>query len=135
VCGQDLARLSARQLAHWRAPARGVCLSGVQPLPVLTAYQNVALPLTLTPLSPRERRAHVETALRIVGLAERMNHRPDELSGGRGSRVAIARALAMDPQLLLADETDRRPRRPLGRGSARTAGGIEPRLRQKRSSW
>ena len=73
-------------------------------LPVLTAYQNVELPLTLLPLSRAERRQHVETALGIVGLTDRMHHRPDELSGGQEQRVAIARALASDPELLLADE-------------------------------
>jgi putative ABC transport system ATP-binding protein len=73
-------------------------------LPVLTAYQNVELPLTLMPLSRQQRREHVLSALEIVGLSDRMNHRPDELSGGQEQRVAIARALASDPEILLADE-------------------------------
>lgn len=104
VCGQDLAQLSARQLARWRCDHVAYIFQAYNLLPVLTAYQNVELPLTLLPLSRRERREHVVKALEIVGLAERMNHRPDELSGGQEQRVAIARALALDPQLLLADE-------------------------------
>ncbi|MEI6236135.1 MAG: ABC transporter ATP-binding protein [Planctomycetota bacterium] len=104
VCGQDVGRMSSRQLAQWRADHVAFIFQTFNLLPVLTAYQNVELPLTLLPLSRAERRKHVETALGIVGLSERMNHRPDELSGGQEQRVAIARALAMDPKLLLADE-------------------------------
>ena len=104
VCGQDLAELSSRELARWRANHVAYIFQAYNLLPVLTAYQNVELPLTLSPLSRAERRKHVETALRIVGLEDRMKHRPDELSGGQEQRVAIARALASDPQLLLADE-------------------------------
>src|SRR6185436_15294938 len=95
---------SSRELAYWRADHVAYIFQAYNLLPVLTAYQNVELPLTLSPLSRRERREHVETALKIVGLADRMNHRPDELSGGQEQRVAIARALATDPKLLLADE-------------------------------
>ena len=104
VCGQNLAALSGRQLARWRANHVAYIFQAYNLLPVLTAYENVELPLTLLPLSRAERREHVETALRIVGLADRMKHRPDELSGGQEQRVAIARALAIDPKLLLADE-------------------------------
>lgn len=104
VCGQDLGELSPRELAQWRSNHVSYVFQSFNLLPVLTAYQNVELPLTLLPLSASERRKHVEAALRIVGLAERMHHRPDELSGGQEQRVAIARALACDPKLLLADE-------------------------------
>jgi putative ABC transport system ATP-binding protein len=104
VCEQDLSQLSPRALARWRADHVAYIFQAYNLLPVLTAYQNVELPLTLLPLSKAERRDHVEQALKIVGLSERMNHRPDELSGGQEQRVAIARALATDPRLLLADE-------------------------------
>ena len=104
VCGKDLGRMSSRQLARWRADHVAFIFQTFNLLPVLTAYQNVELPLTLLPLSRAERRQHVETALEIVGLKDRMSHRPDELSGGQEQRVAIARALAADPKLLLADE-------------------------------
>ena len=104
VCGQDLGELNSRGLARWRSDHVAYIFQAYNLLPVLTAYQNVELPLTLLPLSRAERREHVETALRIVGLEARMHHRPDELSGGQEQRVAIARALASDPDLLLADE-------------------------------
>ncbi|MHB8968886.1 MAG: ABC transporter ATP-binding protein [Pirellulaceae bacterium] len=104
VCGQDLTRLSTRELARWRCEHVAYIFQAYNLLPVLTAYQNVELPLTLLPLSRQERREHVLAALNIVGLADRMNHRPDELSGGQEQRVAIARALASDPDILLADE-------------------------------
>lgn len=104
VCGQDLGQLTSRQLARWRSDHVAYVFQAYNLLPVLTAYQNVELPLTLVPLSRRERREHVLQALEIVGLKDRMNHRPDELSGGQEQRVAIARALASDPVILLADE-------------------------------
>jgi putative ABC transport system ATP-binding protein len=104
VCGQDLTALGSRQLARWRCDHVAYVFQAYNLLPVLTAYQNVELPLTLMPLSRRQRREHVLTALDIVGLSDRLNHRPDELSGGQEQRVAIARALASDPEILLADE-------------------------------
>ena len=104
VCGQDLGEMNSRGLARWRADHVAYVFQAYNLLPVLTAYQNVELPLTLMPLSKAQRRQHVEAALKIVGLESRMHHRPDELSGGQEQRVAIARALAADPDLLLADE-------------------------------
>ncbi|NUQ63729.1 MAG: ABC transporter ATP-binding protein [Pirellulales bacterium] len=104
VCGQNLADLSSRELARWRSDHVAYIFQAYNLLPVLTAYQNVELPLTLLPLGRRERREHALKALEIVGLADRMHHRPDELSGGQEQRVAIARALASDPAILLADE-------------------------------
>ena len=117
VCGQHLSELSSRELARWRSEHVAYVFQAHNLLPVLTAYQNVELPLTLLPLSRRQRRSHVLTALNIVGLADRMNHRPDELSGGQEQRVAIARALASDPDILLADE-------PTGDLDAHSAGEI-----------
>jgi putative ABC transport system ATP-binding protein len=104
VGGKDLARLSDKELADWRAGHVGFIFQLYNLLPVLTAAENVELPLLLTPLSRTERREHVAAALEVVGLGHRMNHRPPQLSGGEQQRVAIARAIVTDPDLLIADE-------------------------------
>ena len=104
VAGEDIATLAPRQLARWRAHHIGFIFQLYNLIPVLTAFQNVELPLLLTSLSRRERREHVLTALEMVGLADRVKHYPRQLSGGQEQRVAIARAVVSDPTLLLADE-------------------------------
>lgn len=104
VLGTDLARLNESQLAVWRNTHVGYIFQTFNLIPVLTAFENVELPLLLTKLSKKERQRNVETALELVGLADRMDHRPRQLSGGQEQRVAIARAIVMDPDLLLADE-------------------------------
>ncbi|HLU76376.1 MAG TPA: ABC transporter ATP-binding protein [Burkholderiales bacterium] len=102
--GVDIARLSEAELAHWRAAHVGFIFQFYNLMPVLNAFENVELPLTLTRLSRRERRERAEMALELVGLADRMAHLPSELSGGQQQRVAIARAIITDPTLLVADE-------------------------------
>jgi putative ABC transport system ATP-binding protein len=104
VLGTDLARLSESQLAVWRNTHVGYIFQTFNLIPVLTAFENVELPLLLTKLSKAERKKNVETALELVELTDRMHHRPKQLSGGQEQRVAIARAIVMDPDLLLADE-------------------------------
>jgi putative ABC transport system ATP-binding protein len=104
VGGVDLAGLSGTELARWRAEHVGFVFQGFNLLPVLSARENVELPLLLTPLSRRQRREQAERALELVGLKDRMDHKPRELSGGQEQRVAIARAIATDPQVILADE-------------------------------
>jgi putative ABC transport system ATP-binding protein len=104
VAGVDIARLSESDLAAWRAANVGFIFQFYNLMPVLTAFQNVELPLQLTSLSRRERRERVETALALVGLSDRATHFPNELSGGQQQRVAIARALITDPTLIVADE-------------------------------
>ena len=101
---EDLAQMDGGELAVWRSEHVGFVFQGFNLLPVLTARENVELPLLLTPLSKRQRRAQAERALELVGLADRMSHKPSELSGGQEQRVAIARAIATDPQVILADE-------------------------------
>jgi putative ABC transport system ATP-binding protein len=104
VAGTDVAKLGESDLARWRARHIGFVFQFYNLIPVLTAYENVELPLLLTPLSKADRRKHVETALTLVGLQDRMHHSPRQLSGGQEQRVAIARALATDPTILVADE-------------------------------
>jgi putative ABC transport system ATP-binding protein len=104
VEGVDIAQLSEHELAHWRAAHIGFIFQFYNLMPVLSAFDNVELPLLLTPLSRRERHARVATALELVGLADRATHYPNELSGGQQQRVAIARALITDPTLIVADE-------------------------------
>ena len=104
VAGEDITTLGARQLAAWRAHHIGFIFQLYNLIPVLTAFQNVELPLLLTSLSRRERRDHVLSALDVVGLTDRVKHYPRQLSGGQEQRVAIARAIVSDPTLILADE-------------------------------
>jgi putative ABC transport system ATP-binding protein len=104
VAGTDLTRLSEGDLASWRARNIGFIFQFYNLLPVFTAFQNVELPLLLTHLSKAERKKRVETALRVVGLEDRMDHYPRQLSGGQEQRVAIARAIVTDPTILVADE-------------------------------
>ena len=104
VAGENLADLGGAELAHWRAANVGFVFQGFNLIPVLSAYENVELPLKLTPLSRADRRKHAEHALELVGLKDRMHHRPKQLSGGQEQRVAIARAVATDPKVILADE-------------------------------
>ena len=104
VEGKDIARLSESALASWRARHIGFIFQMYNLIPVLNAFENVELPLLLTKLNKRQRREHVETALAIVGLGDRMTHYPRQLSGGQEQRVAIARAIVTDPTILVADE-------------------------------
>ncbi len=104
VGGDELTRMSARKLTAWRARHVGFVFQMYNLIPVLTAFQNVELPLLLTRLSKAARRRHVETALAVVGLADRTHHYPRQLSGGQEQRVGIARAIVADPTFLLCDE-------------------------------
>ncbi len=104
VAGADLTHLSDSALAKWRARTIGFIFQTYNLMPVLTAQENVELPLLLTSLPAKERRRRAQTALRVVGLADRMSHYPRQLSGGQEQRVAIARAIVNDPMLLVADE-------------------------------
>lgn len=104
VDGKDISRLSERSLAAWRARHVGFIFQLYNLIPVLTAAENVELPLLLTHLSKKKRQEHVMTALSVVGLEERTGHYPRQLSGGQEQRVAIARAIVTDPTVLVADE-------------------------------
>jgi putative ABC transport system ATP-binding protein len=104
VGGVDITVLSETELAAWRAVNVGFIFQFYNLIPVLTAFENVELPLLLTGLSRRERRTHVELALHVVNLTSRMDHYPGQLSGGEQQRVAIARAIVTDPTILVADE-------------------------------
>jgi putative ABC transport system ATP-binding protein len=104
VAGVDIAQLSESELAAWRAVHIGFIFQFYNLMPVLNAFDNVELPLLLTPLTRRERRERVEATLALVGLTDRREHFPNELSGGQQQRVAIARALISDPVLIVADE-------------------------------
>jgi len=115
VDGDEITSMSGRKLASWRARHVGFIFQMYNLIPVLTAYQNVELPLLLTSLSKAERRKHVGTALAVVGLSDRMHHYPRQLSGGQEQRVAIARAVVTDPAFLLCDE----PTGDLDRASAK----------------
>jgi putative ABC transport system ATP-binding protein len=117
VADTDIGGLSERALAGWRARHIGFIFQLYNLIPVLTAFENVELPLLLTNLSKKQRRDHVMSALEIVGLSDRGKHYPRQLSGGQEQRVAIARAIVTDPTLLLADE-------PTGDLDARSAGEI-----------
>ena len=117
VLGEDLTALSEDELAVWRNEHVGFVFQHFNLIPVLTAFENVELPLLLTSLSRQERREHVETALRLVNLSDRIRHYPRQLSGGEEQRVAIARAIVTDPTFILADE-------PTGDLDADSAGDI-----------
>jgi len=104
VAGAEITNLSDAELARWRATHVGFVFQFYNLIPVLSALENVELPLHLTGLSRRERREHAEAVLRLVGLADRADHRPGQLSGGQQQRVAIARAIVTDPTVIVADE-------------------------------
>jgi putative ABC transport system ATP-binding protein len=104
IGGRDIGRMSRGQLTRWRAEHVGYIFQLYHLVPILSAHENVELPLLLSPLSRRERRARVQTALELVGLSDRASHVPAELSGGQEQRVAIARAIVGNPELLVADE-------------------------------
>jgi len=128
VAGELLNDLSEDELAEWRARHIGLIFQFFNLIPVLAARDNVALPLLLTDLDKRERRRRAETALRVVGLANRPNHYPRTLSGGEQQRVAIARAIVTDPDLIIADE-------PTGDLDARSAEDILNLLRKLKTEF
>jgi len=124
VAGVDITTLSESELAVWRASNVGFIFQFYNLIPVLTAFENVELPLILTDLSKKERREHVRTALSLVKLEDRMDHYPGQLSGGQQQRVAIARAMVADPAILVADE----PTGDLDRASAEEVLSLMERL-------
>jgi putative ABC transport system ATP-binding protein len=127
IAGVDIAQLRETELAAWRAAHVGFIFQFYNLMPVLSAFDNVELPLLLTSLSRRERRERVETALALVGLTDRRNHLPNELSGGQQQRVAIARALISDPTIIVADE----PTGDLDRTTAEEILGLLERLNRE----
>ena len=127
VAGDEITQLSETQLAKWRSRHIGMVFQFYNLIPVLTAFENIELPLLLTKLSKKERREHVETALTIVGLMDRKDHYPKQLSGGEQQRVAIARAVIGDPTILVADE----PTGDLDRKSAQEILTLMERLNQE----
>ena len=127
VLGKDLGRLSDKQMARWRSENVGYVFQTFNLIPVLTALENVELPLLLTNLNKTERREHARTALDIVGLADRLEHYPRQLSGGQEERVAIARAIVTDAAIILADE----PTGDLDAASAKDVLTILSRLNQQ----
>ena len=127
VGGVDITSLSETDLAQWRSTHVGFIFQFYNLMPVLTAFENVELPLLLTGLSRQERREHVETALALVNLQDRMDHYPSQLSGGQQQRVAIARAVVTDPTILVADE----PTGDLDRVSAEDVLGLMGRLNRE----
>jgi len=104
VLGENIFRLDDAESARWRNTHVGYVFQTFNLIPVLTAFENVELPLLLTKMTPKQRAEHVKVALKLVGLEDRMNHLPKQLSGGQEQRVAIARAIVSDPTLILADE-------------------------------
>ena len=124
IAGTELAKLSRRDLTKWRAKQVGYIFQLYHLVPVLTAFENVELPLLLATMTKKDRHARVEAALALVGLGDRMHHTPSELSGGQEQRVAIARALVADPALLVADE-------PTGDLDREAAGKIRDLLQQR----
>jgi putative ABC transport system ATP-binding protein len=127
IGGVDIMSLSETDLAQWRSTHVGFIFQFYNLMPVLTAYENVELPLLLTSLSRHERREHVETALALVNLQDRIDHYPSQLSGGQQQRVAIARAVVTDPTILVADE----PTGDLDRVSAEDVLGLMGRLNRE----
>lgn len=104
IDGVDITKLSEKELSHWRLLNVGFIFQFYNLIPVLTAYENVLLPLMLTDLSKAEKKEHADFAIELVGLTDRKNHYPNELSGGQQQRVAIARAIVTDPTIIVADE-------------------------------
>ena len=134
MAGDEITHLSGSKLAAWRARHVGFVFQMYNLLPVLTAFQNVELPLLLTRLDKTQRRRHVEMALALVGLSDRMDHYPRQLSGGQEQRVSIARAIVADPTFLLCDE----PTGDLDRKSAdevSTSWAASRASSARRSSW
>ena len=128
VGGEEISAMNERDIAAWRARHIGLVFQFYNLIPVLTAFENVELPLLLTHLSKAKRKTHVEAALKAVGLADRMGHYPRQLSGGQEQRVAIARAIVTDPTILVADE-------PTGDLDAKSAGEILSLLTQLKTQF